>query len=40
MTIKVDIPTTVSAADKELLMKLKEGIKDNSAAAGRGFFSK
>ena len=39
VTIKVDIPTTVSAADKELLMKLKEGIKD-SASAGRGFFSK
>ena len=39
MTIKVDIPTSVSASDKELLMKLKEGIKDG-ATAGRGFFSK
>ena len=35
VTIKVDIPTSVSSSDRELLMKLKEG-----ATAGKGFFSK
>lgn len=35
VTIKVEIPTSVSSSDKELLMKLKEG-----ATAGKGFFSK
>mmetsp|Transcript_19610 Transcript_19610/g.28801 ORF Transcript_19610/g.28801 Transcript_19610/m.28801 type:complete len:432 (-) Transcript_19610:181-1476(-) len=35
VTIKVDIPTSVSSADRELLTKLKEG-----TTAGKGFFSK
>jgi len=37
VTIKVDIPTSVSSGDRELLMKLKEGA---TAGAGKGFFSK
>lgn len=35
VTIKVDIPTSISSSDRELLLKLKEG-----ATAGKGFFSK
>jgi DnaJ-class molecular chaperone len=35
VTIKVDIPTSVSSSDRELLLKLKQG-----ATAGKGFFSK